>query len=72
VAEPLHAYRVFQDSGARGRLDVAQTRGLTPLVGRESEGVADLLILHTTTSFDGVETFPATKEAYHQVTCVYW
>jgi AAA ATPase domain len=37
VAEPLHVYRVFQDSGARGRLDVAQTRGLTPLVGRESE-----------------------------------
>src|SRR5262249_42470418 len=26
-----------QDSGARGRLDVAQPRGLTPLVGRESE-----------------------------------
>src|SRR3989454_12054100 len=37
VAEPLHVYRVLQDSGARGRLDVAQTRGLTPLVGRESE-----------------------------------
>jgi class 3 adenylate cyclase/predicted ATPase len=37
VAEPLHVYRVLQESGARGRLDVAQTRGLTPLVGRESE-----------------------------------
>src|SRR5262249_52639754 len=37
VAEPLHVYRVLQDSGARGRLDVAQPRGLTPLVGRESE-----------------------------------
>jgi class 3 adenylate cyclase len=37
VAEPLHVYRVLQDSGARGRLDVAQSRGLTPLVGRESE-----------------------------------
>jgi hypothetical protein len=37
VAEPLHVYRVLQASGARGRLDVAQTRGLTPLVGRESE-----------------------------------
>src|SRR5262249_46631081 len=37
VAEPLHLYRVLQESGARGRLDVAQTRGLTPLVGRESE-----------------------------------
>ena len=37
VAEPIHVYRVPQGSGARGRLDVAQTRGLTPLVGRESE-----------------------------------
>jgi class 3 adenylate cyclase/predicted ATPase len=37
VAEPLQVYRVIQDSGARGRLDVAMTRGLTPLVGRESE-----------------------------------
>jgi class 3 adenylate cyclase/predicted ATPase len=37
VAEPLHVYRVLQDSGARGRLDVAVTRGLTPLVGREQE-----------------------------------
>jgi class 3 adenylate cyclase/predicted ATPase len=37
VAEPVHVYRVFQESGARGRLDVAATRGLTPLVGREQE-----------------------------------
>ena len=37
VAEPVHVYRVLQESGARGRLDVAGTRGLTPLVGRESE-----------------------------------
>jgi class 3 adenylate cyclase len=37
VAEPLHVYRILQESGARGRLDVAVTRGLTPLVGRESE-----------------------------------
>src|SRR2546426_10451397 len=37
VAEPLHVYRVLQASGARGRLDVAVTRGLTPLVGRDSE-----------------------------------
>jgi predicted ATPase/class 3 adenylate cyclase len=37
VAAPLHVYRVLQESGARGRLDVAVTRGLTPLVGRESE-----------------------------------
>jgi class 3 adenylate cyclase len=37
VAEPVHLYRILQESGARGRLDVAVTRGLTPLVGRESE-----------------------------------
>src|SRR5919109_1240233 len=37
VAEPLAVYRVLSESGARGRLDVAVTRGLTPLVGRESE-----------------------------------
>jgi class 3 adenylate cyclase/predicted ATPase len=37
VTEPVHVYRVLQESGARGRLDVAVTRGLTPLVGRESE-----------------------------------
>jgi class 3 adenylate cyclase/predicted ATPase/energy-coupling factor transporter ATP-binding protein EcfA2 len=37
VAEPVHVYRVLQESGATGRLDVAQPRGLTPLVGRESE-----------------------------------
>src|SRR5262249_29165037 len=38
VTAPVHVYRVLQESGARGRLDVAVTRGLTPLVGRESEG----------------------------------
>src|SRR5262245_32504383 len=37
VAEPLHVYRVLQESGARGRLDIAAPRGLTPLVGREQE-----------------------------------
>src|SRR5262245_8972566 len=37
VANPVHVYRVLQESGARGRLDAAQTRGLTPLVGREQE-----------------------------------
>jgi class 3 adenylate cyclase/predicted ATPase len=37
VAEPLNVYRVLQESGARGRLDVAHATGLTPLVGRESE-----------------------------------
>jgi predicted ATPase len=30
-------YRVLSESGATSRLDVAQPRGLTPLVGRESE-----------------------------------
>jgi TOMM system kinase/cyclase fusion protein len=37
VAEPVTVHRVLQESGARGRLDVAHARGLTPLVGRESE-----------------------------------
>jgi len=37
VAEPVAVYRVLQESGARGRLDVAMTRGLTPLIGREQE-----------------------------------
>jgi class 3 adenylate cyclase/predicted ATPase len=37
VTHPVQVYRVLQESGARGRLDVAVTRGLTPLVGRESE-----------------------------------
>src|SRR5215475_4570337 len=35
VAEPITVYRVLRESGARGRLDVAVTRGLIPLVGRE-------------------------------------
>src|SRR5438067_1162681 len=34
VTAPVVVYRVLQESGARGRLDVAATRGLTPLVGR--------------------------------------
>jgi class 3 adenylate cyclase/predicted ATPase len=37
VAEPVAVYRVFGESGATSRLDVAQSRGLTPLVGREQE-----------------------------------
>src|SRR5262249_47482644 len=37
VTAPVVVYRVLQESGARGRLDVAVTRGLTPLIGRESE-----------------------------------
>jgi predicted ATPase len=37
VTDPVTLYRVLSESGATSRLDVAQTRGLTPLVGRESE-----------------------------------
>jgi class 3 adenylate cyclase/predicted ATPase len=37
VSHPLHIYRVLGASGVHSRLEVAQTRGLTPLVGRESE-----------------------------------
>src|SRR5262249_54609640 len=37
VPEAMRLYHVLGDSGATSRLDVAQPRGLTPLVGRESE-----------------------------------
>jgi class 3 adenylate cyclase/predicted ATPase len=37
VSQPIAVYRVLQVSGAQSRLDVASTRGFTPLVGRESE-----------------------------------
>jgi predicted ATPase len=37
VAQPLQVYRVLYASAAQRRLDVAATRGLTPLVGRASE-----------------------------------
>jgi class 3 adenylate cyclase/energy-coupling factor transporter ATP-binding protein EcfA2 len=37
VSQPLKLYRVLEASGAISRLEVAQPRGLTPLVGRESE-----------------------------------
>src|SRR4029453_4617519 len=37
VAESMRIYHVLSESGATSRLDVAQPRGLTPLVGRESE-----------------------------------
>ena len=36
-AAPLNVYRVLTASGAQNRLDIASTRGLTPLVGREQE-----------------------------------
>jgi class 3 adenylate cyclase/predicted ATPase len=37
VDEPQRVHRVVRTSGIQSRLDVAMTRGLTPLVGRESE-----------------------------------
>jgi class 3 adenylate cyclase/predicted ATPase len=37
VTESMHVYQVLSESGATSRLDVVQPRGLTPLVGRESE-----------------------------------
>jgi class 3 adenylate cyclase/tetratricopeptide (TPR) repeat protein len=37
VTESMCVYRVLSESGATSRLDVAQPRGLTPLVGREQE-----------------------------------
>src|SRR5205085_11525148 len=37
VAELITLYQVLSESGATSRLEVAQPRGLTPLVGRESE-----------------------------------
>jgi class 3 adenylate cyclase len=37
VTESLRLYQMLRESGATSRLDVAQPRGLTPLVGRESE-----------------------------------
>src|SRR5262249_28164207 len=37
VTEARRLYHVLGESGATSRLEVAQPRGLTPLVGRESE-----------------------------------
>ena len=37
VALPVQVYHVVQESGAQSRLEIARSRGLTPLVGRESE-----------------------------------
>ena len=37
LEQPLAVYRVLGESGAQSRLDIASTRGLTPLVGREKE-----------------------------------
>src|SRR5262249_3133643 len=37
VTEPMRVSHVLRESGATSRLDVAQPRGLTPLVGRDAE-----------------------------------
>lgn len=37
VSHPMPVYRVLSETGMQSRLDVASTRGLTPLVGRASE-----------------------------------
>jgi class 3 adenylate cyclase/predicted ATPase len=37
VTESMRLYQVLGESGATSRLDIAQPRGLIPLVGRESE-----------------------------------
>jgi len=37
VTESVRVYQILGESGATSRLDIAQPRGLTPLVGRESE-----------------------------------
>ena len=37
LSAPVHMYHVVDESGARSRLDVAVSAGLTPLVGREHE-----------------------------------
>ena len=37
VATPLPLYQILGESGAQGRLDIESPKGLTPLVGRESE-----------------------------------
>ena len=37
IDQPITLYQVLQESAAQSRLDVAATRGLTPLVGREEE-----------------------------------
>src|SRR5262245_56636021 len=37
VAEPITVYHILRASGTTSRLDIAQPRGLTPLIGREFE-----------------------------------
>jgi len=51
VSQPLPVYQVLQESGVQSRLEVARSRGLTPLVGRESE--VTLLLERWTQAKDG-------------------
>ena len=37
IATPARVYRVLSESGAQNRLEMADTKGLTPLVGRDQE-----------------------------------
>ncbi|MBI4639502.1 MAG: AAA family ATPase [Candidatus Tectomicrobia bacterium] len=37
ISRPIDLFHVLHESAARNRLDVAVTKGLTPLVGREQE-----------------------------------
>jgi len=37
IGQPVVVYQVLRESGARSRLQIARTTGLTPLVGREQE-----------------------------------
>ena len=52
VSTPVQVYQVVRESEARSRLDVATSRGLTPLVGREQE--VGLLLEHWTQVKDGM------------------
>jgi class 3 adenylate cyclase/predicted ATPase len=44
ISKPITLYQVLMESAARSRLDVAETAGLTPLVGREQE--VDMMFTH--------------------------
>ena len=44
ISNPIEVYQVIRESGVRSRFDVAVTKGLTPLVGREQE--VGLLLEH--------------------------
>jgi class 3 adenylate cyclase len=52
VDQPITAYQVLQESAAQSRLDVAATRGLTPLLGRDEE--VGLLLRRWGQSQDGL------------------